>query len=114
MGKVLQIRVSAWTYDEDEVTRTWEGLSALAWPRSPYPGEKRGVLELVTALENGLAFEGWPADVAARLKEGIAGAGELKLRLEDALADWDPRQANRLSDELEDALSRLEEQAPPA
>ena len=25
-----------------------------------YPDEKRGVLELVTALENGLSFEDWP------------------------------------------------------
>ena len=38
-------------------------------------------------------------------------AGLLK---EQALADWNPREANRLSDALEDALSLLEEQAPPA
>lgn len=51
MGKLLQIRVSAWTYREEDVVRAWPALAALAWPRPQYPGEKRGVLELVTALE---------------------------------------------------------------
>ena len=114
MGKVLQIRVSAWTYNEDDVKKSWEGLSALAWPRPPYPGEKRGVLELVTALENGLGFEDWPKAVADRLREGIGRVGDLRNQLEQALADWNPREANRLSDALEDALSLLEEQSPPA
>ena len=54
MGKLLQIRVSAWTYREEDVVRAWPALTALAWPRPQYPDEKRGVLELVTALENGL------------------------------------------------------------
>lgn len=114
MGKVLQIRVSAWTYNEDDVQRTWAGLSALAWPQPARPGEKRGVLELVTALENGLAFEDWSKGVADRLRQGITQAGDIRIRLEQALADWDPREANRLSDVLEDTLSLLEEQAPPA
>ena len=60
MGKLLQIRVSAWTYREEDVVRAWPALTALAWPRPQYPDEKRGVLELVTALENGLSFEDWP------------------------------------------------------
>lgn len=114
MGKLLQIRVSAWTYNEDDVKETWEGLSALAWRQPARPGEKRGVLELATALENGLAFAEWPKDVADRLRPGIARIGEIRIRLEQALADWNPREANRLSDVLEDELSLLEEQAPPA
>lgn len=114
MGKLLQIRVSAWTYDEDEVKANWKNLFALAWPYSSSPGGKCGVLELVTALENGMALGGWPGLVEERLKGGIEQAGELKRRLEQALADWDPRLANRLSDDLEDVLFHLEEQAPPA
>ena len=55
MGKLLQIRVSAWTYREEDVVRAWPALTALAWPRPQYPDEKRGVLELVTALEIGRA-----------------------------------------------------------
>ena len=71
MGKLLQIRVSAWTYREEDVVRAWPALTALAWPRPQYPDEKRGVLELVTALENGLSFEDWPQAVAEGLREGI-------------------------------------------
>lgn len=111
MGKILQIRVSAWTYREEDVFETWPDLSELAWPRPPYPGEKRGVLELVTALENGLAFENWPKSRVSGLKDGIAQVVNVKARLEDALANWEPREANFLSDQLEDALDRLETHA---
>ena len=45
MGKLLQIRVSAWTYREEDVVRAWPALTALAWPRPQYPDEKRGVLD---------------------------------------------------------------------
>ena len=41
MGKLLQIRVSAWTYREEDVVRAWPALTALAWPRPQYPDEKR-------------------------------------------------------------------------
>ena len=67
-----------------------------------------------TARENGLGFEDGTTAVADRLREGIRRVGELRNQLEQALADWNPREANRLSDALEDALSLLEEQAPPA
>ena len=30
MGKFLQIRVSAWTYREEDVVRAWPALTALA------------------------------------------------------------------------------------
>ena len=32
--------------------------------------------------------------------------------MRSALADWEPRKANALSNELEDALTELEKQAP--
>ena len=32
MGKILQIRVSAWTYNEDDVPRTWPRLCSAVWP----------------------------------------------------------------------------------
>ena len=113
MGKLLQIRVSAWTYAEEDVLRAWPGLAALAWPpRPPQPGEKRGVLELVTALDNGLSFEDWPEAVADALQDGIGRAVRLKGKLEDALFRWEPREANTLSDALEDELAKLNGQAP--
>ena len=112
MGKLLQIRVSAWTYREEDVVRAWPALAALAWPRPQYPGEKRGVLELVTALENGLSFEGWPKAVADGLREGIGRAAAVKQELEEALFQWEPRKANGLSETLEEELATLNERAP--
>ena len=103
MGKLLQIRVSAWTYREEDVVRAWPALTALAWPRPQYPDEKRGVLELVTALENGLSFEDWPQAVAEGLREKD---------LEEALFQWEPRKANELSETLEEELATLNERAP--
>ncbi len=112
MGKLLQIRVSAWTYREEDVSECWPALAHLAWPRPPYPGEKRGVLELAGALETELAYAGWDGELKERLASGIERAARLKTQLEQALADWEPREANRLSDSLEDALTELERIAP--
>jgi len=36
----------------------------------------------------------------------------LTTELENALADWDPRKANDITDQIEDTLSLLEKQAP--
>lgn len=113
MGKVLQIRVSAYTYNQDDVQKMWKNLYALAWHQPPISGEKRGVFELVTSLADGLAFEDWSKSMVKALRPGIERAENLKHQLEQALADWDPRTANRLSDELEDSLSDLEDLAPP-
>ncbi len=112
MGKFLQIRVSAWTYREEDILRAWPGLSALAWPRPQRPDEKRGVLELVDALKNGLSFEDWPDDTANTLQDGIARVVGLKAELEEALFQWEPRKANDLSDTLEEELAKLNELAP--
>ena len=119
MGKFLQIRVSAWTYDEEAMQAAWPNLSALAWGKwtasgASYPGGKRGVLELAAALDDGLAFADWPEAVKKSLSPGIKKAAQLKTGLEDALADWNPREANSLSNELEDALGDLEALAPLA
>lgn len=43
-----------------------------------------------------------------RLGTGIREAARLKQELEAALADWQPREANVLSDQLEDVLDNLE------
>ncbi len=116
MGKYLQIRVSAWTYDEDEIRAAWPGLATLAWGEgyraSPLPGNRHGVTELVETLDSGLAFADWPEDVKKRLGPGVEKTTTLKARLENALADWDPREADRLSYELEDTLTDLENLAP--
>jgi len=62
MGKVLQVRVWASTYRDEDVEKAWPLLVALAWPE-PFvrpvagqvlgPADRRGVLELV--LNNGVS-----------------------------------------------------------
>jgi len=107
MGTILQIRVSAWTYNEAEVEEAWPRLAELAFSM-PLKHHKRGVLEMVTALDDGLRFMNWPATLKDSIAPGLKSAVAIKDRLEGALADWDPRRADRLSHELEDALDAVE------
>lgn len=107
MGKILQIRVSAWTWDEDLVPKAWPRLSELAFS-VPLKHEKHGVLEMVQSLGDGLQFMKWPEERRKALTPGIEKCVDIKRRLEGALANWNPREANILSDELENELDRLE------
>jgi len=107
MGKILQIRVSAWTYDEGEVEEAWPRLAELAFS-VPIKHPARGVLEMVAALDDGLRFMNWPAALKNSIELGLKRVVALKDQLEGALADWDPRRANSLSNELEDALDAVE------
>lgn len=72
------------------------------------------MLELVTALENGLSFEDWPQAVAEGLREGIGRAAAVKKDLEEALFQWEPRKANELSETLEEELATLNERGAQA
>lgn len=107
MGRILQIRVSAWTWDEDLVSKAWPRLAELAFS-VPLKHEKRGVLEMVTALGDGLQFMNWPAPRQEALRHGIEKAVDTKRRIEGALEKWTPREANALSEELENLLDSLE------
>ncbi len=107
MGKILQIRVSAWTYDEGEVERAWPRLTELA-AAVPLKHAKLGVMELVESLDDGLRFMDWPKELKNSIAPGIERAVAVKHQLEGALGDWDPRRANSLSDSLEDILDATE------
>lgn len=107
MGKVLQIRVTAVTWNEDLVEDYWPRLLRLA-ASVPVKSEGRGVLELVRRLDEGLHFMKWSEARKKAMGPGICEAARLKAELEGALADWDARKANTLSDSLEDALDALE------
>lgn len=110
MGKILQIRVTAWTYKEEDVPKTWPNLVNLVWPTQPYSGEKRGVLELISALDTNLSFGHWSEAIKDILQKGIHDCVFTKKKLEAALADWKPIEANKLSNILEDQLTELEDQ----
>lgn len=117
MGKYLQIRVKAETYCSEDVEKGWPCLWALAWPEPygaqtlPLPNLPRGVLELVQALDDQRRFSSWSSELVKGLGAGIGAAISFKEQLEQALADWNPREANILSDKLEDALAGLERDA---
>lgn len=113
MGKVLQIRVSAWTYDEDEVVRTWPRLTELVWPQLDKwvsAGMKRGVLELAEYAADAIRFSDMPEARKKRLAPWAEAVTTLLREMREALANWNPRAANALSEKLEDALSDLERQ----
>ncbi len=107
MGEALQIRVTAVTWNEDLLEKLWPKLTELAFS-VPIKHEKHGVLEMVRALHEGLQFLPWSEARRKAMGPGIEEAARLKQALENALADWQPREANILSDKLEDVLDTLE------
>lgn len=119
MGKLLQIRVSAATWDEAEVLKRWPALCKLAWPDSldPMPGfspPPHGVTELASALREGLRFGNWQEKLIEAVKAEIQAIATAQDGLEKALSDWDARTANRFSEELESALDKAESKAWPS
>ena len=115
MGKILQIRVSAWTYNEDEVPAAWPKLSALVWgelDRWGPAGMRHGVTELAGYLVDALRFADIPEETKKQLLPGAQNVAAVLENMRAALADWDPRRANALSNDLEDALTALEQRVP--
>ncbi len=108
MGKALQIRVSASTWNVELLEELWPSLYELV-KTIPVRQDKEGVLEMVQALDEGLRFMDWPQARKDRLAAGIGRCAQLKQEIEEALAVWDPRTANALSDTLEDELDKLEQ-----
>lgn len=114
MGRFLQIRVMAHTYDESALAKAWPTLWRLAFPEiSPAPMSSRtkGVLELVDSLADQIRFDMFDASVQQALRSGVDQAKQQKEELERALADWNPQKANTLSDSLEELLAELEKKA---
>ena len=107
MGKVLQIRVIAVTWDDDLIEDYWPRVAKLAFS-GPVKRANHGVLEMVRALSEGLEFAKWPENRKEALGPGIRKADAIRIELDKALSDWEPRKANDLSNQLEDALDALE------
>lgn len=116
MGRTLQVRVSATTFDPAEVCRRWPRLSGLAFSPAAVkipalPEERRGVLELVEHLADRLEIGMLPEQAMAELAGGIRRAAAAREVLAAHLADWNAREANLDTDRIEDALDELEKQA---
>lgn len=109
MGKLLQVRVMAYTVDPGKVEDAWPILTHLAYPPGHgYAPAKRGVLELIETLGARISAGEVPPEVAARLKPGLEKAGQAAERLGEALAAWKPEDAQMLTEKIEDALDDLE------
>ncbi|HDQ41112.1 MAG TPA: hypothetical protein ENN39_08825 [Desulfonatronum sp.] len=110
MGKVLQIRVSAETYDPQQVERHWPRLSRLAWGvNATAEGRVMGVRELIAAVNDLWKFGNeWSEEIRETVGRALPGLLDLDHRLEAALADRRPDQADALSYEIEDVLDGLE------
>jgi len=112
MGDILQIRVMAYTPDVGAVEKQWPELSELAWPpANDYAPAKRGVLELVEALVSRLRFEDVPKATVDALLPDALKAKALTADLEAALGQWNASLANKISVQLENALTALESRA---
>ncbi|AMK12093.1 hypothetical protein [Pseudodesulfovibrio indicus] len=108
MGRLLQVRVSAWTYSEDEVRKTWPSLWKLAWQdSSAIP--KKGVLELADAVFDAVRAGLIPDAQAKALKEEAEKADQLRIAIEKALGEWKPGEADKLIYQLEDTMDSLED-----
>jgi hypothetical protein len=116
MGKVLQVRLYAYTYAEDDVRREWPKLWKWAFEETKpgFPYEKSGVFELIRALDDMLQFEKSPDELREVLAQYLPAVTAQVRNLEEALADWDPRAANIATDRIEEALTELERNTPRA
>lgn len=129
MGRILTIRLTAATYDENEVFQTWPKLCSLAWPgkgevangvwrrtvlpaalQAPQgtPRQRGGVLELAGALSDQARFGAWLPAQKEQLRDGLARLAAAGEELEIALADWQGQAAHKASNALEDALDDME------
>lgn len=114
MGRVLQVRVYAYTYSEDEVRKAWPRLWLLIFERNTprFPHETRGVFELVRALDELYQFGDMAKEVRTACDTYLAPVLAAVRDLERQLADWNPQAANRLTDHIEDGLHELEKNMP--
>ncbi|MDO9584517.1 MAG: formin-like protein 18 [Desulfomicrobium sp.] len=114
MGKILQIRVYAYTYDENEVRKTWPKLWHMAFEtfKPGFPRETAGALELVRALDDLYQFGDMPEAARTVLASGLPPVVKATEELQRHLADWNPQAANQATDRIEEGLAELEKQAP--
>ena len=106
MGRILFIRVSAATYNEEDVLKTWPNLCAFAWQDDTLPATDKGVIPLVLALGNRLLL----VDDAGKdaLQDNLHRLAQLHSKLEAALAERDVHGAHAITNKIEDTLDSLE------
>lgn len=114
MGRVLQVRVLAYTYDEQSVRVTWPVLWRWAFEETKpgFPHDTKGVLELVRALDEMCRFQDIPAPVRMALEPAMPELATAVESLHRFLSEWNARKANEATDAIEDGLHALERSVP--
>jgi len=122
MPRILFLRVSACTYDEKDVPRTWPMLFAAVWPdedladidsarklaRKLAPAREKGVLELARALPELVRFGELDDRKKTVLRPFADILESLHVKLDAALGDRDVKTAETLCTALEDTLDEAE------
>lgn len=109
MGKFLQVRVTANTVSEADVAKEWSSLYDLVWGEGGDAVPSKGVLELAQAVFDGVRAGLIDSEKAAKLKDKAEKAEDLRFKIVDALNARDPKEADKLSYEIEDCLDSLED-----
>ncbi len=114
MARCLQIRVSAFTYDEGDVRKAWPVLWRWAFEETTpaFPYEMQGVLELVRALDDLYQFGDLPDTFRKVLEQFYPTIANGVEDLKRQLANWNPQAANHAVDVIEDGLTDLEKHVP--
>lgn len=116
MGRIIQVRVSASTFSEDEVRGAWPKLWDFAFESNTpgFPHEMKGAFELVRALDDLYQFGDMDGAAREALAAGLPRVLADVADLQRHLADWNPQAANRTTDRIEDGLHELEKAMPAA
>ncbi len=109
MGRLLQIRVSAWTFSEDDVKKAYPSLWRLIWEDCADAVRKKGVMELALGIFDAVRAGLVDDKVVEALKDKVEEVDRVRLAIEKALNARDPQEADKLSYELEDRLEALED-----
>lgn len=108
MGRLLQVRVTAWTFSEEDVEKAYPSLWKLVW-QDPKVIQKKGVLELTGAIFDAVRVGLIDDDKVVALKDGAEKAEEMRLEIEKLLGEWKAGEADKLIYQLEDQLDGLED-----
>ena len=110
MGKYLQIRVSAKTYDPEAVRKAFPRACAAAFPDARATGGESpcGVIEVLETLADKLRVGMLPRIQAEAIEPAVSRASFVLHSFEKALSDWNASEADSISYTLEGALKEIE------
>ncbi len=111
MGKILTIRVSVTTYDEQDVIKAFPHLCALAWHKDDKhipASQVYGVLELIESLHQALQFAPWTEEAKNILGNDIKKIYLKKEELDNLILTRQIKEADALIYTIEESLQELE------